>query len=80
MMLVIPALRKWKPQDQEFQGHPQLHTEFETSLDFIKPCLKTKNNRLPCGSVVELWPGMCEVPGSTAKLSPWWSMPVTQVT
>lgn len=26
-----------------FQGHPQLHTDFETSLRYMRCCLKTSN-------------------------------------
>lgn len=38
-MPVIPALRKWR---QEDQGHHQLHSKLGTHLSYIKPCLKRK--------------------------------------
>jgi hypothetical protein len=36
---IIPALGR-KRRRQEEQGCPQLHTKFEASLGYMKPCFK----------------------------------------
>jgi hypothetical protein len=31
-----------KAGESAVQGHPQMHSEFEVSLEYIRPCLKRK--------------------------------------
>lgn len=43
-------LRAWEAGRSEVQGHPQACNEFETSLGYLRLCLKTRTTKtkLPC--------------------------------
>lgn len=44
---VIPAHGRWRQEDQVVsEDYPQLQSELETSLVYIRPCLKTKASAL----------------------------------
>ena len=42
-MPVIPALGWWRGKDQRFKVHPQLHTEFQASLGYMRLSLRNTN-------------------------------------
>jgi hypothetical protein len=46
-MPVIPALRRWREENGKFKDSFRLHSEFQTSMDYIdnEICLKKKKGR-----------------------------------
>lgn len=41
-MPTLLAPRKGRQKDQKFKGHPQVHSEFEASLGYMRPCFRNK--------------------------------------
>lgn len=47
---VISALTKWRQEDSQVKGPPQLHSEVKGNLGYTKPCVK--NNKTKRSKVV----------------------------
>lgn len=43
-MSIIPALRRWDQEDR-VQGRPLIHRELETSLSYMRACLKVEEDK-----------------------------------
>ena len=43
IMFVILALERWTQEGSEVRGYPMLHGDFQSSLGYMRPCLRREN-------------------------------------